>query len=289
MKQPAIFFDRDNTLIINDGYLGDPAGVKLIRGAARVVARAHALGFRVVTISNQSGVARGLFKEEAVAAVNEKMEQLLLAQDPSAIIDRHEFCPFHPEADVEEYRKESDLRKPRPGMILRAAEELNLDLSASWVIGDAARDIEAGHAAGCRTILVNDMSLDSSPAAMEAVLVEPDETVANLSEALDVIEAALGTESLHQHSLDVTRPGATSAELARVEHLLQDILDQVRRRNEHVPEFSLGKMLAGITQILAIALAVANYFYRPPSEPMAPLMIAVFFEAVTIALLLMGR
>jgi D,D-heptose 1,7-bisphosphate phosphatase len=289
MKQPAIFFDRDNTLIVNDGHLGDPGKVQLIEGAADAVARARGLGFRVVTISNQSGVARGLFGEEAVVAINEKMEQLLADENPGAKVDRHEFCPFHPEAVVEQYRKDSELRKPRPGMILHAAEALDLDLSASWVIGDAPRDIEAGHAAGCRTILINDLSLPTSQAAMEATVVEPDETVANVAEAMDVIEALVGTESLHQHSVQANRPTVANADLLRLEHLLQQILDQVRRRNEHAPEFSLGKMLAGVTQILAIALAVANYFYRPAGEPLMPILIAIFLQALTVSLLLMGR
>ena len=165
MKQPAIFFDRDNTIIVSDGYLGDPDKVQLIYGVADAIARARSLGFVIVTISNQSGVARGLFTEEAVMAVDEKMDRLLQAENPRAKIDLHEFCPFHPEAVVEKYRKDSELRKPLPGMILKAAEALDLDLSASWVIGDAARDIEAGHAAGCRTILINDPSLPASPAA----------------------------------------------------------------------------------------------------------------------------
>jgi D,D-heptose 1,7-bisphosphate phosphatase len=289
MKQPAIFFDRDNTLIVNDGHLGDPASVQLIGGAADAVARARGLGFRVVTISNQSGVARGLFSEEAVVAINEKMDHLLAGENPRAKIDRHEFCPFHPEAVVEQYHKESDLRKPKPGMILRAAEALDLDLSASWVIGDAPRDIEAGHAAGCRTILINDLSLPTSPAAMSATVVEPDETVSNVVEAMDVIEALVGTESLHQHSVQTNRPAVANAELVRLENLLQQILDQVRRGNEHMPEFSLGKMLAGVTQILAIAMAVANYFYRPTGEPLMPILIAIFLQALTVALLLMGR
>jgi D,D-heptose 1,7-bisphosphate phosphatase len=289
MKQPAIFFDRDNTLIVNDGHLSDPGKVQLIDGAADAVARARGLGFRVVTISNQSGVARGLFGEEAVIAINEKMEQLLTAENPRAKIDRHEFCPFHPEAVVEQYRKDSELRKPRPGMILRAAEDLDLDLTASWVIGDAPRDIEAGHAAGCRTILISDLSLPTSSAAMEATVVEPDETVSNVAEAMDVIEALVGTESLHQHSVHANRPAVANADLVRLEHLLQQILDQVRRRNEHVPEFSLGKMLAGVTQILAIAMAVANYFYRPIGEPLMPILIAIFLQALTVSLLLMGR
>jgi hypothetical protein len=217
------------------------------------------------------------------------MEQLLAGENSRAKIDRHEFCPFHPEAVIEQYRKESELRKPRPGMILRAAEELNIDLSASWVIGDAPRDIEAGHAAGCRTILISDVSLPASPATLEATVIEPDETVSSVSEAMDVIEALVGTESLHQHSVHASRPAVANADMVRLENLLQQILDQVRRGNEHMPEFSLGKMLAGVTQILAIAMAVANYFYRPSGEPLMPLVIAIFLQALTVSLLLMGR
>ena len=289
MKKPAIFFDRDNTLIVSDGYLGDPAQVRLIAGAADAVARARALGFAVVTISNQSGVARGLFGEEAVAAVNEKLDQLLCRENPQAKIDRHEFCPFHPEAVIERYRKDSELRKPRPGMILRAAEAMELELSASWVLGDSPRDIEAGHAAGCRTILVSDLSLSASPAATQPGSVEPDETVSNLAEAMDIVEAVVGTESLHQHSVQPDRSAAQVSELTKIEHLAQAILDQVRRQNEHVPEFSLGKMLAGITQILAIALAVGSYFYKPTGETLMPILVAIFLQALTISLLLMGR
>jgi hypothetical protein len=121
------------------------------------------------------------------------------------VVDRHEFCPFHPEAIVEAYRQDSPLRKPRPGMITQAAEKLALDLSRSWTIGDAPRDVEAGHAAGCRTILVKDPSLPPSPAANSASDVEPGFVVGSLRGAIDVIaretmgaaateEAAPGTE-----------------------------------------------------------------------------------------------
>jgi hypothetical protein len=216
------------------------------------------------------------------------MDRLLQTENPRAKIDRHEFCPFHPEAVVEKYRKDSELRKPLPGMILSAAEALDVDLSASWVIGDAARDIEAGHAAGCRTILINDPSLPPSPAALIQGSVEPDETVANMAEAIDIVEAVVGTESLHQHSVQANRPTVQS-ELARVEHLVQQVLDQVRRRNEHVPEFSLGKMLAGVTQILALAVAVSSYFYRPAGEPLLLILVAIFLQALTVSMLLMGR
>jgi hypothetical protein len=173
-------------------------------------------------------------------------------------------------------------------MILLAAEEMDLDLAASWVVGDAPRDIDAGHAAGCRTILVQDTSLPRSPAAEIPGAIEPDETVSTLAEAMDIIEAVVGTESLHQHSVQANRPAQVS-ELARIEHLAQQILDQVRRHHEHLPEFSLGKMLAGVTQILAIAVALASYFYRPAGEPMTLILIAIFLQCLTISLLLMGR
>ena len=163
--RPALFFDRDNTLIVSDGYLGDPAQVTLVPGAGRAVARARKLGLVPVTFSNQSGVARGMFDEAAVHAVNERMDELLAEQDPGAVIERHEFCPFHPDATVEQYRKESELRKPAPGMLYRAANALDLDLSQSWVIGDAPRDIQAGSLAGCRTILFVDPALPASKAA----------------------------------------------------------------------------------------------------------------------------
>lgn len=191
MARPAVFFDRDNTLIINDGYLGDPAQVVLMPGAAVAIARARAMGFVVVTISNQSGVARGLFDESAVQAVNRRMDELLLADDPAAKIDLHVYCPFHPDALVPAYRKQSDLRKPAPGMILLAAAQLNLDLPNSWVIGDALRDIEAGVAAGCHTILFVPQSLPQSPQAAGEQTVLSDHTVANLKTAIDVIERSV--------------------------------------------------------------------------------------------------
>lgn len=187
MKRSAVFFDRDNTLIANDGYLGDPARVQLIAGAADAIARCRSLGYAIVTVSNQSGVARGMFDEEAVRAVDARMDELLKAANTGAIIDRHESCPFHPEAKLEQYREDSPLRKPKPGMILAAADALALDLSRSWLIGDAPRDIAAGKAAGCRTILFCDPDLPPSPAT-EGETAAPEYTVALLSEAIDYIE-----------------------------------------------------------------------------------------------------
>lgn len=187
MKRPAVFFDRDNTLIANDGYLGDPAGVVLIDGAADAITALREHGFAIVTVSNQSGVARGMFPEEAVYACNARLDELLADQNPKATIDRHEFCPYHPEAPVERYRQDSELRKPRPGMILQAAQRLDLDLSRSWLVGDAPRDIEAGRTAGCRTILFSAPMLKPSAAAEEKGNADPDFVVATLEEAAKII------------------------------------------------------------------------------------------------------
>ncbi len=189
MKRPAVFFDRDNTLIACDGYLGDPEGVVLVEGAAELVARVRRLGYAAVTISNQSGVARGMFTEQDVHRVNSRLDEMLLDQEPGAVIDRHEFCPHHPEAVVPRYRQASEFRKPAPGMIYQAARQLDLDLARSWVVGDAPRDVEAGHAAGCRTILIKDPSLVPSEAASEVSSVDPDFVAASLKEVADFIES----------------------------------------------------------------------------------------------------
>ena len=186
----AVFFDRDNTLIVCDGYLADPARVRLIDGAASAVARAKRLGFVVVTVSNQSGVARGLFNENAVRAVNAALDADLAAVDREAVIDRHEFCPFHPQAPIERYRVDTPLRKPGPGMIQRAARELNLDLPASWLIGDSPRDIAAAHAAGCRSILFIPPNIAPSPSVAETGP-PPNFSVTSLSAAIDLIESAM--------------------------------------------------------------------------------------------------
>ena len=187
MKRPAVFFDRDNTLIVSNDYLDDPAKVVLMDGAGDAVAKARQYGFKVLTFSNQSGVARGLFDEETVQAVNARMDELLQAANPAAKIASHEYCPDHPEGTVEKYRKESPRRKPQPGMLLDAARQYKLDLSRSWVIGDAPRDIEAGHAAGCRTILFRDPNVAASPAADAPSDIKADFTVTSLKEAVELI------------------------------------------------------------------------------------------------------
>ena len=150
--KPAVFLDRDGVVIEDSHYLGDPSRVKLLPGAAETIAALNRAGWRVVVVTNQSGVARGLFSFNSVGAVHDHIATLLLQF--RAKIDAFYFCPHHPEADVLEFRAECECRKPKPGLLRRAAEELGLDLAGSWMIGDRLSDLEAGSAAGCRTALV---------------------------------------------------------------------------------------------------------------------------------------
>jgi histidinol-phosphate phosphatase family protein len=371
MKRPAVFFDRDNTLIASDGYLGDPSKVTLVSGAADAIARTRQLGYSVVVISNQSGVARGMFSEEDVKAVNARMDELLAAENPAAIVDRHEFCPFHPDGTVDVYARESDRRKPKPGMILSAAERLALDLARSWVIGDAGRDIEAGRSAGCRTILFNDASLKKSPAAGERAKVEADYVVTTLGEAVDYIQrnpdpsvaaqvpparpmvntapAAASTAHVEMPSPtsssqavatadeasaapaqrvpkvaigskyvppagkvmtrdepvdrparraatvgeDAPRPAAAAPSTGgteRMESLLEQICLDLRRQDEHQEgDFSVSKLLAGVVQVLALAILFLSYLKRGDNSLQTYLMLALILQTLTISLLIMSR
>jgi D,D-heptose 1,7-bisphosphate phosphatase len=313
MKRPAVFFDRDNTLIANDGYLGDPRGVVLIEGAADAIARARQLGYATVVFTNQSGVARGMFTEEKVHAVNARLDELLLDHNRAAVIDRHEYCPYHPEAVIEAYRKDSDLRKPKPGMILQAAQRLALDLSRSWVIGDAPRDIQAGNAAGCRTILFKHPELLRSTAANALPTVVPEYEVDSLHAAMAIIKmqtrseipAILDQQTAASAPAAVPMPAAetvapadkvpstetsdSGAFVERIEALAEQILQEMRRGREHNhADFSITKLMAGIVQVLALASLFGGWLmgYHDLS---VLLQTAIFLEALTIALLIMGR
>ena len=301
MPRPAIFFDRDNTLIVGNDYLGDPARVELVPGAAAAVARANHLGYSVVVVSNQSGVARGKYAESDVRAVNARVDELLRAGHPDAVIDRHEFCPHHPEADVEEYRRKCDCRKPRPGMILGAAAELGLDLPFSWLVGDAPRDIEAGVAAGCRTILFRDPLLLPSPAAEAEEVVKPEFVATTLAEAMDYVERhtrrafALRSErpepAAAENAEKNEAPSADPAPLA-AEPADDRVLDELRKLNDHFEQhfnradFSVARLLAGVVQVLALAVLFLAYLtWGPTIQPLGMLLLAMFLQVLTATLL----
>lgn len=183
---PAVFLDRDGTIIADTGFVARPEQVHLMPGAAHAIHAFRQAGFKVVVASNQSGVARGLFDEPAVRSVNDRVQAQL--REHGAEVDAFYYCPYldGPEAVVEAYRRPSEWRKPAPGMLLAAAEDLHLDLKRSWMIGDAARDVEAGRRAGCRTVLIRrpgagngETSLGDAPDGVAGSLAEAAEFILN--------------------------------------------------------------------------------------------------------------
>ena len=216
----AIFLDRDHTLIENDGDLGDPNLVKLVRGAASAVASLRGLGYRIVVVTNQGGVARDRFTEQDVHAVHERVNQLIRAT-AGVWIDRFYYCPYHPDAVLEQYRKDHSWRKPRPGMELQASRDMGLDLTRSWTIGDQIRDIEAGLAAGTRTILI-DPDVDGwAPTNPDASPVQPHGESGSASAvphfvARDLIDAAKVVAQHRSPELKV-EPRRAGADMARAD------------------------------------------------------------------------
>lgn len=148
----AVFLDRDGTINAEVSYIGDPSGIRLEPGAAKGLRRLDRAGFLLVVVSNQSGVARGLHTEDDVRRVNERLRQALA--EKGVALDGFYYCPHHPEGVVPEYAKVCDCRKPAPGLLLRAAKDAEIDLGRSYAVGDYTRDLEAGRAAGVRTVLV---------------------------------------------------------------------------------------------------------------------------------------
>ena len=149
----AIFIDKDGTLIPDIPYNVQPDLITLQKGVVEGLKIFARSGYLLVIISNQSGVARGYFDEAALQPVKEKITDLLAKEG----IPLHGFyyCPHHPQGKLAAYAVECDCRKPAPGMILEAARTLQIDLAASWMIGDILNDAEAGNRAGCRTVLIN--------------------------------------------------------------------------------------------------------------------------------------
>ncbi len=144
MTRPAVFFDRDNTLIEDVPYLGDPAQVRLLPFVRETLARLAEHGFSLFVVSNQSGVGRGMITMDQVTAVNEEMVRQLGAPFFTAIYNCYE----------DPNTTEAGCRKPSPAMVLLAAQEHSLDLQRSFFVGDRLADIQCGKNAGCRTILL---------------------------------------------------------------------------------------------------------------------------------------
>jgi D-glycero-D-manno-heptose 1,7-bisphosphate phosphatase len=149
----AIFIDKDGTLIDDVPYNVNPDLITLKPGALEGLSLLKAQGFLLVMVTNQAGVAKGFFTEADLPAVEQRLQQLLGASQLQ--LDGFYYCPNHPEGTVAPYNMSCNFRKPMPGMLLQAAQEHNINLELSWMIGDILHDVEAGNRAGCRTILLD--------------------------------------------------------------------------------------------------------------------------------------
>ena len=147
IARPAIFLDRDGTLTEYRGYITEPGQLRLLQGAAKAISKWKTAGFLCVLITNQSAIGRGMITEEILNDIHHRLMELLAAEDAS--LDANYYCPEAPDGG-DEFTVSSPDRKPGAGMLLRAADDLNLDLSRSWMIGDRFSDVLAGVNAGCR-------------------------------------------------------------------------------------------------------------------------------------------
>lgn len=186
----AVFLDRDGTINEEKDYLHRIEDFVFIPGAVEALRRLHHAGFFLVVVTNQSGVARGYFDLSAVERLHRHLEEELARA--GARIDAFYLCPHHPEEGVGDYRIDCDCRKGRPGMLLQAARDHDIDLSSSFMIGDKLSDIEAGKAAGCRSLLV----LTGYGNVEEAAVPSDIPRFPALSQAADYILSSVRTGSL---------------------------------------------------------------------------------------------
>ncbi|MCP3982634.1 MAG: D-glycero-beta-D-manno-heptose 1,7-bisphosphate 7-phosphatase [bacterium] len=152
MGRRAILLDRDGTLNEEVGYVDHVERLTLIERSADAVRAANEAGWQTVAITNQSGVARGMLDESRLAEVHDRLRHLLA--ESGARLDGIYYCPHHPDEGAPPYRDDCDCRKPKAGMLLRARDEMGIDLSASYMVGDRAFDMAAGAAAGATPVLV---------------------------------------------------------------------------------------------------------------------------------------
>jgi D-glycero-D-manno-heptose 1,7-bisphosphate phosphatase len=153
MSVAAVFFDKDGTLVEDVPYNIDPSRIALASGALAAAAALHARGFLIAVVTNQSGVALGKFEERALLPVERRLRHMLGAA--GVPLAGMYWCPHHPRGVVGRYTMECACRKPQAGLLWRAAQEHDIDLARSWMVGDILDDIEAGRRAGCRTVLLD--------------------------------------------------------------------------------------------------------------------------------------
>ena len=198
-KARAVFLDRDG--VINELVYYEEQGVvnspftaeqlKLFPWAGEAIKKLGDAGYKVAVVSNQPGMAKGHMSWETFEKIREKMREEIAKS--GAFLNGEYYCFHHPEAKVESLRANCECRKPKPGLILKAAEEMGTELNSSWMIGDGLTDVKAGKSAGCKTILLGKMKCELCH-LMDKEDARPDAIVANLLEAVSII---LNSEGKH--------------------------------------------------------------------------------------------
>ena len=194
--QKAVFIDRDGVLneMVYDETHGlidsprRPAQVRLVQGASEFIKGIKELGYLGIVVTNQPGIAKGTLSLEELRDVNQKLFYLL--REAISQWDDLAFCPHHPTGAIggrQEFIRDCDCRKPKPGLLLGMAEKHNVELASSWMIGDGLNDIQAGNAAGCRTILLTKLKLEQIERFFSCEGPMPDKIAATLQEALKYI------------------------------------------------------------------------------------------------------
>jgi D-glycero-D-manno-heptose 1,7-bisphosphate phosphatase len=185
----AVFLDRDGVIIEDTNLLTKTSEIRVLPGVPEALNRLRNAGFRLIVVSNQPVVARGLATEADVERINGEINHQL-ATGNGVALDQFYFCPHHPKATLPAYRVNCDCRKPQPGLILQGAKDHHLDLSSSFMVGDRITDIIAGAKAGCRTIMVQTGQHAAEPiqtAEPIDISIRPDWTCTDLTEAVDWI------------------------------------------------------------------------------------------------------
>ena len=178
----AIFIDKDGTLIPDFPYNVDPAKITLALDSVKGLRQLQHAGYKLIIVSNQSGIALGMFERSALWRVEFKLRGLMARE--GLYLGGFYYCPHHPQGTLSAYRMECDCRKPAPGLILKAAEDHHIDLSQSWMIGDILNDVEAGHNAGCRAIIIDNGNETEWDLNRKRI---PDAMVKNINQAADYI------------------------------------------------------------------------------------------------------